>query len=63
MSDPGSKTEIGGSDVVRLCGMQGCCPEVEFKADGGVEIRDDFGGKVTLTSDQWRELQMVRKDT
>jgi hypothetical protein len=42
--------EIG--QVVLLCGVQGCCPTAEFTADG-VVLRDDHGGSVRLTSDEW----------
>jgi hypothetical protein len=44
-------------NIVVLCGVQGCCPEVEKKPDGSFEIRDDFGGKVTLTADQYNALR------
>lgn len=44
---------------IRLCGVQGCCPEVEFLEDGSMVVRDDGGGKVTLTPDQQTDLARV----
>ncbi|MBV9143464.1 MAG: hypothetical protein JO115_21555 [Pseudonocardiales bacterium] len=41
--------------VVTLCGVQGCCPTVEFSGLG-IVLRDDFGGRVQLTEDQWADL-------
>ena len=41
--------------VFTLCGVQGCCPSLEF-SDQGVTIKDDFGGEVRLTDDQWLDL-------
>ena len=41
--------------VITLCGVQGCCPTVEI-SENEVVIKDDFGGKVTLTKAQWDEL-------
>ena len=41
--------------IVKLCsGAQGC-PTVERREEG-VEIRDDFGGKVVLTEEQWTDF-------
>ncbi|MGH3867303.1 MAG: hypothetical protein ACRDQ4_14395 [Pseudonocardiaceae bacterium] len=45
----------GGTRVVTLCGVQGCCPTVEL-GQAEVVLRDDFGGKVLLTREQWCEL-------
>ncbi len=41
--------------TLKLCGVQGCCPELSFERQG-VRIADDFGGKVFLTADQWKDL-------
>lgn len=41
--------------VVTLCGVQGCCPTVEFTGDG-VVLRDDFDGKVQLNANEWADL-------
>jgi hypothetical protein len=41
--------------VFTLCGGQGCCPTVEFEG-GQVIFRDDFGGTVRLTEQEWCEL-------
>ena len=43
-------------DLIKLTLCQrGCCPTVEFDTDS-VIIKDDFGGKVTLTTDQFKIL-------
>lgn len=43
---------------VFLCGVQGCCPSVEVNHDTGkVVIKDDFGGTVTLTKEEWIDAQ------
>jgi hypothetical protein len=49
--------ELINSNTVRLC-RQGsnCCPIVEQAVDN-YEIKDDFGGKVTLTKDQFVMLK------
>ena len=54
----GDKSEIH-LHVIKLCAVQGCCPEVEFKDDGNVEIRVDFGGRVTLNAEQFAALKEV----
>jgi hypothetical protein len=46
----GRVKEIG---IVLMCGTQGCCPTVDFTDPQSVLIQDDFGGKVTLTREQW----------
>ena len=39
-----------------LCGVFGCCPTVEVNHEADrVVIKDDFGGVVTLTTDEWRD--------
>ncbi|MCR6544240.1 hypothetical protein [Dehalobacterium formicoaceticum] len=39
-----------------LC-QKGCCPTIEFNPDANlVIIKDDFGGKVSLTNDQFKIL-------
>lgn len=42
-------------ETFKMCGVQGCCPTVERDADK-VIFRDDFGGKVVLTIEQWDDL-------
>lgn len=44
------------SVVVKLCGVQGCCPTVELLDGGNVHLRDDHGGLVKLTKNEWNEL-------
>lgn len=43
--------------TVKLCGVQGCCPTVDFTNPDKVVLADDFGGKVQLTPEQWTELK------
>ena len=43
--------------TVKLCGVQGCCPTVDFTDPEKVVLADDFGGKVQLTREQWTELK------
>lgn len=43
--------------IVTLCGVQGCCPTVDFTDPQKVVIRDDFGGKAELTQEQWTCLK------
>lgn len=43
--------------TVKLCGVQGCCPTVDFTDPEKVVLKDDFGGKVQLTRDQWQDLK------
>lgn len=45
-----------GSDVVTLCGTQGCCPTIDFTDPKTAVITDDNGGKVTLTRTELAEL-------
>lgn len=43
--------------TVKLCGVQGCCPTIDFTDSEKVVLQDDFGGKVQLTREQWNELK------
>lgn len=43
--------------TVKLCGVQGCCPTIDFTDSEKVVLQDDFGGKVQLTREQWTELK------
>jgi len=43
--------------IVKLCGTQGCCPTVDFTNPQEVVLKDDFGGQVKLTSEQWQDLK------
>lgn len=48
-------------DVYTLCGTQGCCPTVTIYQDlDKVIIKDDFGGKVTLTKNEWTEALNIK---
>ena len=47
-------------EVHTLCGVQGCCPTVSVFDDNSVEITDDFGGKVKLSSAEFQELQGIK---
>ena len=44
--------------IIRLCGVQGCCPTVEIGPQD-VILRDDFGGVVKLTLSQWNDLRKI----
>ena len=44
---------------VVLCGTSGCCPTVTFN-DNEVVIKDDFGGLVKLTDEQFKELKKTK---
>lgn len=48
---------IPEKDVVTLCGVQGCCPTVDFNDPEIVVLKDDFGGQVKLTRNQWTDLK------
>lgn len=53
--------KIEENHKIRLCGVKGCCPSLEF-TDKTVFIEDDFGGKVKLTKEQWSDLkEKIRK--
>jgi hypothetical protein len=43
--------------TVKLCGVQGCCPTIDFTDSENVVLKDDFGGTVKLTREQWAELK------
>ena len=43
--------------TVKLCGVQGCCPTIDFTNSKKVVLKDDFGGKVQLTREQWADLK------
>lgn len=43
--------------TVKLCGVQGCCPVVDFTDPKKIVIKDDFGGHVQLTPNQWQDLK------
>jgi len=40
----------------KLCSNATCCPEVTFRDNGAVEIKDDLGGRVVLNP---KELRML----
>jgi hypothetical protein len=42
---------------VTLCAVNNCCPTVDFTKLKSVIIRDDYGGKVKLTREQWQDLK------
>ncbi len=46
--------EIG---KITLCGVQGCCPTVDFTDPEKVVLTDDHGGRVQLTKAEWQDLK------
>lgn len=50
-----------GCTVFTLCGCNGCCPTVTVGKDGTHVLKDDFGGIVTLTSEQFALLKEVKE--
>lgn len=51
------KPQTTEQGVITLCGVQGCCPTVDFTNPNEIVLRDDYGGKVQLTPAQWNELK------
>lgn len=51
---PGESSEKG---LVALCGDRGCCPTLDFSNPNKVILRDDIGGRVSLTREQWEDLK------
>lgn len=43
--------------TIKLCGTQGCCPSVDFTSPNKILLKDDFGGQVQLTREQWDDLK------
>lgn len=43
--------------MVKLCGAKGCCPTIDFTDSEKIILKDDFGGKVELTREQWADLK------
>lgn len=61
LQKPAGKAESG---VLTLCGVQGCCPTVDFTNPAMVVLKDDHGGEVKLTQAEWGELkQFVLKNS
>lgn len=52
-------TIVPRQGVVTLCGVQGCCPTVDFDTPDEVQIKDDHGGHVRLTHAQWADLEKL----
>lgn len=49
--------------VLTLCGVQGCCPTVDFTNPEEIVLRDDHGGMVRLTQAEWGELKQFVRQT
>ncbi len=43
--------------MIKLCGVDGCCPSVDFTDPQKVVVNDDFGGRVQLSREQWDDLK------
>ncbi len=52
------KKELEKNGTVTLCAGQKCCPVIS-KEKEGYSIKDDFGGEVKLTADQWEMLGSI----
>lgn len=48
-----------GEKVVTLCGANNCCPTVTINKGGSHIIKDDFGGSVKLSQEQFNMLKEV----
>lgn len=48
-----------GDKVVTLCGVNNCCPTVTINKGGSHVIRDDFGGSVVLSKEQFEMLKEI----
>ena len=44
--------------TIMLCGVQGCCPTINFTDPQKIVLKDDFGGQVQLTREQWQDLKV-----
>ena len=53
-------SQFQSKPVITLCNAGGSCPTLEYQ-EKGIEVKDDFGGRVLLTHEQWTDL-MVRID-
>ncbi len=53
----GNMKNIPEVGTVKLCGVQGCCPTIDFTDPQKIVLKDDFGGQVQLTQDQWVDLK------
>ncbi|MEK7568651.1 MAG: hypothetical protein AAB497_00885 [Patescibacteria group bacterium] len=53
-----SKNERGDK-VITLCGVSNCCPTVTIDRGGNHVIKDDFGGSVVLSKEQFGMLKEV----
>lgn len=42
-----------------MCDDCSCCPTVTPQADGSFEVRDDHGGKIVLTREQFLMLRDI----
>lgn len=62
-SDQKGKTNGADTGVLTLCGVQGCCPTVDFTNPDEVVLRDDHGGTVRLTQAEWGELKQHVRQT
>lgn len=61
LEDEATEAKTG---VLTLCGVQGCCPTVDFTNPNEIVMRDDHGGMVRLTQAEWGELkQFVRQSS
>ena len=55
-SQSSASQRVPEQGMVKLCGVAGCCPSVDFSNPEKVILKDDFGGQVELTRAQWKDL-------
>jgi hypothetical protein len=48
-----------GEKVFTLCGTNNCCPTVTVDKEGNHVLKDDFGGTVKLSKEQFSFLKEI----
>ncbi len=53
-------TNEAGERVYTLCGVNACCPTVTLNKGGDYVLKDDFGGSVILSKEQFKMLKDIK---